>query len=119
MHTRNSNMLSGNSIIYDLVDESKQENKRDVTLARPVGRGGRILNAVGRLSSLNLLTMKGAPKGANGRIVGFNIEVSGKVIAELAFEPRVTAFSADLSLSAVTSACGDETTVPESLDLDI
>lgn len=77
------------------------------------------MNAVGRLSSLNLFMTKGAPNGANGRMDGFKLEGSGNGNPEFDLELWAIDFSAGLLLSTVSSPCCDETAVPESLDLDI
>lgn len=78
---------------------------RKITFARPLGIGGLILKAVGRLSSLYLLKIKGAPTGANGRIDCFKLEGSDVATGEDDFEQESSALFADLLLSGTTSVC--------------
>lgn len=75
------------------------------------------MNAVGRLSSLYLFEIKGAPTGANGRIDCFKFEASRGATVEDDFEQVRSAFSVDL-LSGVASDGGDDTVLLGSTGLE-
>ena len=96
----------------------KQREK--LTFVNPAGKGGRILNAVGRLSNLNLLTIKGDPTGANGRTgCCFELIDSGRTTVVLVLGLWETGFSPDLFFSGVLPAFGDITTGEASEELGV
>lgn len=73
---------------------------------------------MGRLSSLYLFKIKGAPTGANGRIDCFKFEASCVATVEDDFEQLGSAFSVDLLLSGVASDGGDDTVLLGSTGLE-
>jgi len=77
------------------------------------------LNAVGRLSSLYLLKLKGAPKGASGRNDGLETGGWGVAMVEAEFEHERTALLAELLLSGTASGSGDETVISGSPKLKV
>lgn len=78
------------------------------------------MNAVGRLSSLYLLKLKGAPKGASGRNDGLETGGWGAATVEAEFEHERTALLAELLLSGTASDSGDdETAISGSLKLKV
>lgn len=74
-------------------------SKERLTFARPVGKGGIILKAVGRLSNLNLFMTKDAPAGAKGRIECFKLKCSCGTTNAFCLELWLSTFSGDLFLS--------------------
>lgn len=78
------------------------------TLARSNGRDDMILNAVGRLSSLNRLIATDGPIGGNGRSDGFNIGGSCGAITAVDLDLCGTTDSADLLSLPITSAPGED-----------
>lgn len=95
----------------------KKERERErLTLASPAGKGGIILNPVGRLSNLYLFIRKGAPTGANGRFGCFKFVVSCSDVGVLALGLWDKTLSTDFILSPTISVCGDTTAEPGSLE---
>lgn len=81
------------------------EERERLTFANPAGKGGRILNAVGRLSNLYLFTGEGVPIDPNGRILScFKLVDCCSTIVVLVFGLQETTFSTHLFLSVI-SAC--------------
>ena len=70
---------------------------------RAGGRGGRILNAVARLSNLNLFMIKGAPAGVKGRTDCFKLEADSCTTVAFDLTFCAPAQSADFMLSAISS----------------
>lgn len=98
----------------------ERERKRErFTFANPGGKGGIILNAVGRLSNLYLFVRKTAPVGATGRISCLEAVDSCCINDALVLGMDDATFSVDLFLSTIISAHGDDAPTTGSEDLGV